>query len=119
MATLQQYTTYTNTQQTDDMTTVSGAYGVGVPPVPIPNTEVKTHCGNNTRTTRSRQDSTAPDSITQKTHISPPTQNDGGLLCFNKAQYLILADRGTRYGTSTGCAARGSTAALVSEHGSS
>ena len=45
------------------MTTVSGAYGVGDPPVPIPNTEVKTHCGNNTWTTRSWQDSTAPDSI--------------------------------------------------------
>ncbi len=45
------------------MSTVSGAYGVGDPPVPIPNTEVKTHCGNNTRTTRSRKDSTVPDSI--------------------------------------------------------
>ena len=43
------------------MSTVSGAYGVGDPPVPIPNTEVKTHCGNNTWTTRSWQDSTAPD----------------------------------------------------------
>ena len=56
--------TYTNnTHQTEDMSTVSGAYGVGDPPVPIPNTEVKTHCGNNTRTTRSRKDSTVPDSI--------------------------------------------------------
>ena len=48
------------------MSTVSGAYGVGDPPVPIPNTEVKTHCGNNTWTTRSWQDSTAPDSIHTK-----------------------------------------------------
>ena len=43
------------------MSTVSGAYGVGDPPVPIPNTVVKTHCGNNTWTTRSWQDSTVPD----------------------------------------------------------
>ena len=55
------------------MSTVSGAYGVGDPPVPIPNTEVKTHCGNNTWTTRSWQDSTAPDSIqTQKPSGTEP-----------------------------------------------
>jgi hypothetical protein len=55
--------TYTNAfaQLTEDMSTVSGAYGVGDPPVPIPNTEVKTHCGNNFWTTRSWQDSTAPE----------------------------------------------------------
>ena len=30
------------------MSTVSGAYGVGDPPVPIPNTVVKPYCGEDT-----------------------------------------------------------------------
>ena len=60
------------------MSTVSGAYGVGDPPVPIPNTEVKTHCGNNTWTTRSWQDSTVPDLNTKPT---PPTRSVGGVGC--------------------------------------
>ena len=58
------------------MSTVSGAYGVGDPPVPIPNTVVKTHCGNNTWTTRSWQDSTVPDLNTTPT---PPTRSVGGV----------------------------------------
>ncbi len=61
------------------MATVSGAYGVGDPPVPIPNTEVKTHCGNNTWTTRSWQDSTVPDLNTKPT---PPTRSVGGGYAF-------------------------------------
>jgi hypothetical protein len=40
---------------------VSGVYGAGVPPVPIPNTEVKTRCGDNTWGTSPRKDSTTPD----------------------------------------------------------
>ena len=59
------------------MSTVSGAYGVGDPPVPIPNTEVKTHCGNNTWTTRSWQDSTAPDLVL---NLTPPTRSVGGVI---------------------------------------
>ena len=60
------------------MSTVSGAYGVGDPPVPIPNTEVKTHCGNNTWTTRSWLDSTVPDFSSIPT---PPTRSVGGVGC--------------------------------------
>ena len=58
------------------MSTVSGAYGVGDPPVPIPNTEVKTHCGNNTWTTRSWQDSTVPDLLAK---LTPPARSAGGV----------------------------------------
>ena len=59
------------------MSTVSGAYGVGDPPVPIPNTVVKTHCGNNTWTTRSWQDSTVPDF--SLVVMTPPARSAGGV----------------------------------------
>ena len=43
--------------------TISGGDGVGVPPVPMPNTEVKTYSAESTWLETAREDRTPPDSI--------------------------------------------------------
>ena len=43
--------------------TISGGNGVGVPPVPIPNTEVKTYSAESTWLDTAREDRSPPDSI--------------------------------------------------------
>ena len=42
--------------------TISGGNGVGVPPVPIPNTEVKTYSAESTWLDTAREDRSLPDS---------------------------------------------------------
>ena len=42
--------------------TISGGNGVGVPPVPIPNTEVKTYSAESTWLDTAREDRSPPDS---------------------------------------------------------